>query len=78
MCMWNAVVGVHSVSSLMSVSPLWSLALNDPCYMYMFPSHSAGDYVVVEPIAEGNKVQAEIVHILFPRQIKHLKQQELW
>ena len=38
----------------------------------------AGDYVIVEPIAEGNKVQAEIVHILYPMQIKSLKQQKLW
>lgn len=37
-----------------------------------------GDFVIVEPIAEGNKVQAEIVHILYPRQIKHLKGNGLW
>lgn len=37
-----------------------------------------GDFVVVEPIAEGHKVQAEIVHILYPAQVKHLKQENLW
>ena len=37
-----------------------------------------GDYVMVESIAEGNKVTAEIVHILYPVQIKHLKEQKLW
>lgn len=37
-----------------------------------------GDYVVVVPIAEGHKVQAEIVHILYPPQIKHLKDESLW
>ena len=39
---------------------------------------TAGDYVVVEPIVEGNKVQAEIAHILFPKQIKHLKETSHW
>lgn len=34
--------------------------------------------MVVEGIAEGRKVQAEIVHILFPRQIKHLKEENMW
>lgn len=37
-----------------------------------------GDYVIIEPIAEGHKVQAEIVHILYPMQIKSLKQENLW
>ena len=37
-----------------------------------------GDYVIVEPIAEGNKVQAEIVHILYPMQIKSLKSEHKW
>lgn len=37
-----------------------------------------GDYVVVEPIVEGNKVQAEITHILFPKQIKYLKEKRHW
>ena len=37
-----------------------------------------GDYVVVEPIEEGNKVQGEITHILFPRQIKYLKEKKHW
>ena len=33
---------------------------------------------MVEPIVEGNKVQAEITHILFPRQIKYLKEIKHW
>jgi probable RNA-binding protein EIF1AD len=37
-----------------------------------------GNFVVVEPIEEGNKVQAEIIHILFPRQIKYLKERNHW
>ena len=32
----------------------------------------------MEPIAEGNKVQAQIVHILYPRQIKFLKEDKKW
>ncbi|XP_062510899.1 probable RNA-binding protein EIF1AD [Corticium candelabrum] len=37
-----------------------------------------GDYVVIEPIAEGNRVKGEIVHILYGKQIKYLKQEGLW
>ena len=37
-----------------------------------------GDYVVIEHISEGQKVQAEIVHILYQEQIKTLKQQNMW
>ena len=37
-----------------------------------------GDYIIVEPIAEGNKVQAQIVHILYPQQIKFLKEDKKW
>ena len=38
----------------------------------------AGDYVIVEPIAEGQRVQAEIVHILYPAQVRHLMDSKLW
>jgi len=37
-----------------------------------------GDFVIVEPIKEGDKVQAEIVCILYPKQIKYLKHEKLW
>lgn len=37
-----------------------------------------GDYVVIEPIQEGNKVQAEIVYVLYQKQIKYIKQEGLW
>ncbi|XP_028398740.1 probable RNA-binding protein EIF1AD [Dendronephthya gigantea] len=37
-----------------------------------------GDFVIVDPIEEGNKVCAEIVHILYPQQVKHLKKEGLW
>lgn len=37
-----------------------------------------GDFVVISPIKEGVKVQGEIVHILYPKQVKYLKNQNLW
>ena len=37
-----------------------------------------GDYVIISPIKEGNKVQGEIVYILYNKQIKYLKDESLW
>ena len=37
-----------------------------------------GDFVVVEPIIEGDKVKAEIVQILYKEQIKYIKNQGQW
>ncbi|XP_068731234.1 probable RNA-binding protein EIF1AD isoform X2 [Montipora capricornis] len=37
-----------------------------------------GDFVIVDPIKEGNKVCAEIVYILYGKQIKYLKSEGLW
>ncbi len=37
-----------------------------------------GDFVVISPIKEGNKVQAEIVYVLYQKQIKYLQEQKLW
>lgn len=37
-----------------------------------------GDFVMVEPIEEGDKVRAEIVHILYKQQIQYIKKQGLW
>ena len=37
-----------------------------------------GDFVVVDPIVEGNKVKGEIVHILYPEQIRYLRERKLW
>lgn len=39
---------------------------------------SSGDYVMVEPIEEGDKVKAEIVHILYKQQIKYIAEQQMW
>ncbi|RMZ95029.1 putative RNA-binding EIF1AD [Brachionus plicatilis] len=37
-----------------------------------------GDFVIVEPIEEGNKVKAEIVQILNKDNIKHIKSEGMW
>eukprot|EP00041_Stephanoeca_diplocostata_P009705 m.151324 g.151324 ORF g.151324 m.151324 type:complete len:261 (-) comp17855_c1_seq18:160-942(-) len=37
-----------------------------------------GDYVLVDPIVEGNKVTSEISRILLKEHIRHLKLRELW
>ncbi|BFZ07511.1 hypothetical protein BsWGS_10550 [Bradybaena similaris] len=37
-----------------------------------------GDYILVDPIEEGGKVKAEISHILFREQIRHIKDKGLW
>jgi len=37
-----------------------------------------GDYVVVKPIEEGDKVKAEILTILYKEQIKYIKAENRW
>ncbi|XP_013407844.1 probable RNA-binding protein EIF1AD [Lingula anatina] len=37
-----------------------------------------GDFVLIEPIEEGDKVKAEIQAILFKDQIKYIKDERLW
>lgn len=37
-----------------------------------------GDYIVVKPIAEGDKVKAEIVQILYKDQIKYIQENGIW
>lgn len=37
-----------------------------------------GDYVIVDPIDEGEKVKAEINVILFKDHIQYLQKQQLW
>lgn len=37
-----------------------------------------GDYVIVEPIDEGDKVKAEIVRILTPQHIKEFTKDGIW
>ena len=37
-----------------------------------------GDFVVVQPIEEGDKVKAEIVRVLYKEQIKYIKEEGKW
>jgi len=37
-----------------------------------------GDFVIVSPIEEGDKVKAEITTILYKHQIRHIKSENLW
>lgn len=37
-----------------------------------------GDYVLIEPIAEGDKVKAEIVKIMNKDSIKYYKENHVW
>nr|CAG4645968.1 EOG090X0KPP [Lynceus sp. MCZ IZ 141354] len=37
-----------------------------------------GDFIIVEPIAEGGKVKAEVSHILMKDQIRYIKNQGKW
>lgn len=37
-----------------------------------------GDFVIVDPISEGSKVKAEISVILYPEQIKYIKEEGKW
>lgn len=37
-----------------------------------------GDFVIVEPIEEGNKVKAEIVQVLNKDIIKYIKSEGMW
>jgi len=37
-----------------------------------------GDFVIVEPIEEGDKVQAEIIVILYRDQIRYIKRENMW
>ena len=55
------------------------------CFLISMPSKfrknvwiKRGDFVIVDPIEEGNKVCAEIAHILYPQQVKYLKKEGLW
>ncbi|GFO34715.1 eukaryotic translation initiation factor 1a domain containing [Plakobranchus ocellatus] len=37
-----------------------------------------GDFILIEPIEEGDKVRGEISHILFKDQIKHIQENKKW
>jgi len=57
----------------------------DQSYLVSMPSKfrknvwiKRGDFVVVKPIEEGDKVKAEILNILYKDQIKYIKAEKLW
>ncbi|XP_047133453.1 probable RNA-binding protein EIF1AD isoform X1 [Hydra vulgaris] len=59
--------------------------INDESFLVSMPNKyrksvwvKRGDYVVIQSIKEGHKVQGEIVSILYPKQIKYLKQKNMW
>ncbi len=41
-------------------------------------SDHEGDFVIVDPIEEGEKVKAEISFILYKDHIQYLQKQQLW
>lgn len=41
-------------------------------------SVSQGDYLIVNPIEEGEKVKAEISVILYKDHVQHLQKKQLW
>lgn len=42
------------------------------------PSTIAGDFLLVDPIEEGEKVKAEINFVLYKDHVQYLKKEGLW
>lgn len=54
-------------------------SLIEMCLLREVPLYSiSGDYVLIDPIEEGDKVKGEIVTILYKDQIKYIKAEGLW
>lgn len=53
---------------------------NEICFLVhiSYVSNLQGDYVIVDPIEEGEKVKAEISFILYKDHIQNLQKQQLW
>lgn len=47
-------------------------------FLHVAGSLISGDFVIVEPIEEGNKVKAEIVQILTKDHIRYFKNESAW
>ncbi len=60
---------MHVLVSLL----LLNIVVNNICFF-----HFTGDFVIVDPIEEGDKVKGEICVILFPKQIKFIKKEGFW
>lgn len=54
------------------------LVSKDTIYSNSNIIHPKGDFCVVNPIEEGNKVRAEIISILLKDQIRYFKEQNRW
>ena len=52
-----------------------SFTINVPA---IFIFHISGDFVLIEPIEEGDRVKAEISRILYKDQIKYIKEEGQW
>jgi len=49
-----------------------------PPYVKPFNLDVVDDFVMIKSIAEGDKVKAEIEHILYKPQIEYIRHQGLW
>ena len=38
----------------------------------------AGDFIIIDPIEEGDKVRGEIAHVLFKDHVCHIQKEGLW
>ena len=73
---WGIHTRTHSLAHTHTLSLSLTLCLSHPRTrgVLAWP----GMYVLVEAIAEGDKVKAEMVFILQRDQLKHLRRQGLW
>ena len=69
---------LHVPSHLVMWIPTLFMLTAKPYLHWSFCVFSVGDYVMVEPIDEGDKVKAEIVTILYKEQIKYIKEEGKW
>lgn len=54
--------------------PAYNLDYLKSCDIFYY----IGDFVLVEPIEEGEKVKAEIISILYKDQIKYIQEEGKW
>lgn len=54
------------------------IMINFKCHSFSIIMLFIGDFVLVQPITEGEKVKAEILAILYAEQIKYIKSQGKW
>uniref|UniRef100_A0A1E1WXY0 Probable RNA-binding protein EIF1AD n=1 Tax=Amblyomma aureolatum TaxID=187763 RepID=A0A1E1WXY0_9ACAR len=69
---------LHEVEDPSGTTYLVSMPVKFRKNIWIKRASFAGDFVIVEPIEEGDKVKAEIQHILYRDQIKYIKEEGLW